>query len=125
MNRILVADDEQYISSLIGDCLSAEGYDIVTADNGLLAYQLFKQSAFDLVITDIIMPEMDGLELIKKIKDENPETKIIAISAGGDLLQADVYLNPAKTFGADKRNNKPFDLDDLVANVVELIGESQ
>lgn len=121
MGRILVADDEEYIASLISDCLSAEGHEVVIAQNGLLAYHRFKDSPFDLLITDIIMPEMDGLELIKQVKKLRPETSIIAMSAGGNHSQTDIYLNPAQTFGADERINKPFELDELVLKVSELL----
>ena len=124
MSRILVADDEEHIANLISDCLIAEGHEVVTSNNGLLAYHLFKKDKFDLLITDIVMPEMDGLELIKKIKKDWPETKIIALSAGGNFLNTDLYLNPAKAFGADQRLNKPFDLDELIAAIKELIDES-
>lgn len=124
MSRILVADDEEHISGLISDCLNAEGYEVVTADNGQLAYHMLKDSHFDLLITDIIMPEMDGLELIKQVKKLRQEIKIIAMSAGGNKFTTDVYLDPAQTFGADQRINKPFDLDELVAKVKELIGEN-
>lgn len=123
MKRILVADDEEHISNLISDCLKSDGYEVMSVNNGLLAYNVLRDSKYDLLITDIVMPDMDGLELIQKTKNLHPEIKIIAISAGGDLMEADLYLNPAKTFGADHRLNKPFELDDLMSKVVELVGD--
>ena len=69
MKRVLVADDEEHISSLISDCLKTDGYDVVCADNGLLAFHLLQDAAYDLLITDIVMPDMDGLELIRKTKN--------------------------------------------------------
>lgn len=124
MKNILVADDEEHISNLISDCLKSDGYKVRCVDNGLLAYNTLRESEFDLLITDIVMPDMDGLELIQKAKNLYPNIKIIAISAGGDLIEPDLYLNPAKTFGADHRLNKPFELDDLMSKVAELIGEA-
>lgn len=123
MKRILVVDDEEHISDLISDCLKSDGYEVMCVNNGLLAYNSLRESKYDLLITDIVMPDMDGLELIKKSKNLYPDIKIIAISAGGDLIEPDVYLNPAKTFGADHRLNKPFELDDLMSKVSELVGE--
>ncbi|MCI0504920.1 MAG: response regulator, partial [Gammaproteobacteria bacterium] len=89
MSRILVVDDEEHIANLIRDCLIAEGHEVITANNGLLAYHIIKKSDFDLLVTDIIMPEMDGLELIQKVKKIKPRTRIIAMSAGGDHLKAE------------------------------------
>ena len=123
MHRILVVDDEEHITGFVRDCLRAEGYEVSIASNGLLAYRLFSQAEFDLIISDILMPDMDGLELIKTVKKERPHTWIIAMSGGGDLMSADVYLDPARTFGADRRINKPFDIDELLSMVNAMLGK--
>ena len=91
------------------------------ADNGEIGLELFKKYSPDLVITDIIMPEKEGLEIIREMKKLKPELKIIAISGGG-RISADNYLNTAKSFGADRAFQKPFKQSVIVGAVRELLG---
>ena len=85
MARILVIDDEPYILLMLKKMLEKDGHEVDMALNGMEGIKLFEKNRFDLLITDIIMPEKEGLEIIMELKKENPGLKIIAISGGGRL----------------------------------------
>ena len=123
MASILIVDDEENIRSLLQEKLEDSGYQVTAADDGKSALKLLKDQQFDLLLTDIIMPDTDGLELIRYVKEHFPDLKIIAMSAGGQLTNAELYLHPAESLGADLRFNKPFDLDEL-ENAIEKLLES-
>ena len=78
--RILVIDDQSQVRTAISLALRAKGFDIVTAENGHAGLRTFRASRFDLVIADIFMPEMDGVKLIKALRERNPNLPVIAVS---------------------------------------------
>jgi DNA-binding response OmpR family regulator len=119
MKRILIIDDEPDILMMLKKMLERAGYEVDLAVNGESGMQLFNAQSADLVITDIIMPEKEGLEIIREMKQIKPDLKIIAISGGG-RISADSYLDTAKMFGADRVFQKPFRQVELVAAVNEL-----
>ena len=106
---ILIIDDSKSILKFLRNLLEAEGYTIYTANNGFKGVVSFEYHKPDLVLTDIIMPDMDGLEVILKLKKDHPNCKIMAMSAGGSIASKD-YLNQAKIFGACSLLKKPLDL---------------
>ena len=118
--RVLVIDDEIEICRLINRMLSDEGYDVIDAANGKEGMSLFYKHPFNLVITDIIMPEKEGIETILELKKNFPETKILAISGGGRIHSKD-YLQMAKMTGADLTLKKPFIKSELMKCVNELM----
>ena len=122
MPRILVIDDEESIRDLLRTMLEREGYDVLDASNGAEGIKLCVNDPADLVITDIIMPEKDGMETIVEIRREFPDTKIIAIS-GGDRVEPGAYLEMAKKLGAQDTFTKPFEREEILAAVRNLIGE--
>jgi two-component system cell cycle response regulator CpdR len=105
---ILVADDEDSIRSLLEHFLKNAGYDVVVVGNARDACELIRKQPFDLVITDILMPDGDGLDLINEIKREQPTSRILAISGGGRYLEGSDYLKLAKGLGAHGAMMKPF-----------------
>lgn len=119
--RILVIEDDQQMRKLYKIKLSEQGYDIVEASNGNEGLRRFRECLPDLVITDLVMPEKEGIEMIMQIKTESPEAKIIAISGGG-ANQPGVYLKIAKSLGAQKTFAKPVDWPELIAQIKALIG---
>jgi len=121
MKRILIIDDEPDILMMLKKMLERAGFEVDLAVNGESGMQLFISQSADLVITDIIMPEKEGLEIIREMKQLKPDLKIIAISGGG-RLSADSYLGTAKMFGADRVFQKPFRQAELIAAVTELSG---
>ncbi len=120
MTRILVVDDEEPIRGLLRQAFEMNGYDVVEASNGSEAVRIFREDEIDLVITDIIMPNKEGLESIMDLKEIDPDVKIIAMSGGG-RLEPHSYLQMASKFGAKKVFPKPLSITLLLAAVKELL----
>jgi len=123
MKRILIIDDDHHILLMMKKKLERVGFEIDLASNGKEGLDLISKVPFDLVITDIIMPEKEGLETIREMKRIQPEFKIIAMSGGGKI-SADNYLETAKIFGALKILEKPFTKKQLVTAVQDVLGET-
>lgn len=119
-NLILVIDDSNTIRNGITLVLKEGGYRVIVAKNGKEGLYFFDEIAPNLVITDIIMPEQDGMEVIRKIREKNKIVKIIAMSAGG-RLSSDNYLKMAKLLGANKVINKPFKLEQMLEEVKQIL----
>ena len=115
---ILVADDEEGIRKLLEQILSAEGYEIVLAANGREALEIARARKLDLVITDLVMPEIEGIETIQTLRSELPSVKIIALSGafGGR------FLHSAAKLGASATLLKPIGKDKLVSTVRAVLG---
>jgi DNA-binding NtrC family response regulator len=122
MKRVLVIDDDDQIRSLLREMLELVGYVVVDAPDGKSGARLFRKQPTDLVITDIFMPEQEGLETIRELRRDYPEVKIIAISGGGATGHL-AYLPAAEKFGALRTFSKPFDLHEMLDAVRELLGE--
>jgi DNA-binding NtrC family response regulator len=120
MRRILIIDDEPYILLMLKKMLERAGYEVDLASNGREGMAVFEQDSADLVITDIIMPDKEGLELILEMKKKRPELKIIAMSGGG-RISPESYLECARHFGAEKVFQKPFRQKEIVSAVKELL----
>jgi CheY-like chemotaxis protein len=120
--RILVIDDEEPVRLIVQEMLILEGYEVVVAANGKVGLQLFRNDPTDLIITDIFMPEMEGLETIRELHREYPGVKIIAMSGGGESGMLS-FLSYAKRFGALRTLRKPFSREELLTNVKELLAE--
>ena len=121
MQKILIIDDEPHILLMLKKMLERVGYEIEIATNGVEGIKLFKESGSDLVITDIIMPEKEGLETIREMRRIKSDLKIIAMSGGGKV-SADNYLQIARIFGAAKSIAKPFTQKEMVSAVQSLLG---
>lgn len=118
MERILIIDDDEQVLDVIHLALAGEGYDVLKASNGKEGIKLHREDPVDLVITDLIMPEKDGIETILELTAEFPEVKIIAISGGGHIDAQD-YLLMANMFGVKRTLAKPIERNDLVKAVKE------
>ena len=121
MRRILIIDDDHHILLMIKKMLERAGFEVDLASNGVEGLQLFQKIHADLVITDIIMPEKEGLETIREMKKLRPDLKIIAMSGGGKI-SADNYLETAKIFGASIVLEKPFSQKTMILAVSDLLG---
>lgn len=119
MIRILVVDDDYQMREMLGVILERKGYDVKTASDGNAAIQLQQTKPFDIIITDIIMPEKEGLETISELRRGYPRLKIIAISGGG-RYRPEGYLELAKQLGADLVLAKPFGSWEILSAVKEL-----
>ena len=122
MAKILIMDDDNQLREMLKIMLENEGYNVEDAENGYIGMKIIRKSHFDLVITDIIMPDKEGIETIMEIKKDFPTIKIIAMSGGGKI-GPDSYLVMAKHLGADKALAKPFLQSEIVNAVRELLGE--
>jgi DNA-binding NtrC family response regulator len=121
MQRILLIDDDHHILLMVKKMLERAGFEVDLASNGNEGLELFKSMHADLVITDIIMPEKEGLETIREMRRLQPDLKIIAMSGGGKI-SADNYLETAKIFGASTILEKPFSQKTMILAVTDLLG---
>ena len=116
MARIIIIDDDVQIRVLLKEILQQEGYEVVDAPDGLEGVRLYRENPADLVITDIIMPEKEGLEIIRELRTDFPEVKIMAISGGG-RIGPEPYLQIAERLGAKSILTKPIERDELIGAV--------
>ena len=120
MARILIVDDEELARFTIREILETAGHEVIEARNGNEGLACQKASPFDLVVTDIIMPEKEGFETIKDLKRERPDLPILAISGGG-VIQSDELLEMAVSMGASAGLSKPFTGKALLAAVQKAL----
>jgi CheY-like chemotaxis protein len=123
MKRILVIDDDEQMRLLLCKMLSQSGYDVIDASDGREGIELFYQQRPDLVITDIFMPEKEGLQVIRELRKGCPDVKIIAISGGGSKIGKFPALPLAEQLGAMSVLAKPFLRKELVEMVRKTLGE--
>ena len=117
IGRILLAEDDDDMRKFLVKALQRAGYDVVSFDNGQSAYDRLREEPFALLLTDIVMPEMDGIELARKATDLDPDMKVMFITGF-----AAVALNPESCAPKEaKVLSKPFHLKDLVTEVERLI----
>jgi len=120
MARILVVDDDEAVRTSVRQALKRFGHMVTEAADGAAALRSLESEAVDLVITDIIMPEMEGIETIRILRRDRPDLPIIAMSGGGRGRSED-YLGVARTFGAACVLRKPFSPDDLLAAIATAL----
>jgi DNA-binding response OmpR family regulator len=119
MIRILLIDDDESFRKMLRMTLQRANYEVVEACNGKEALTLFDSQPTDLVITDLIMPDKEGLETIGELRQSRPDLKIIAMSGGGRINAMD-YLKIAQRIGANRTLAKPFSHAELLRAIEEL-----
>ena len=119
MARILIIEDNEQIRTMLSMMLEKAGYEVDQAPEGLTGVERFRLHKPDLVITDIVMPEKEGLETIMELRQIDPDTRIIAISGSG-AGGAQTYLDSALALGAAKAFHKPVERTELL-NAVEAL----
>jgi len=112
MPRILVIDDDSGVRQSVTAFLRRLGHEVAEAEDGLRGFRMLQGGSFDLVVTDINMPDMDGIEVIDQMRDVAGSCPIIAMSGGG-LFAKELLLANAQVLGAVSTIEKPFDLEDL------------
>jgi DNA-binding response OmpR family regulator len=122
MAKILLVDDDDNFRAMLGRVLGDAGHIVTTAVNGNEALRLVQDNAFDLVITDLIMPEKEGIETIVELRRKIPGLKIIAMSGGG-FNAPETYLNLARKLGAAQTLAKPFPGTELLAAVAGVLDQ--
>ncbi len=123
MQRILIMEDDEQIQLMLKETLEDEGYEVRVTSNGKEGMHCWHKEPFDLVITDLLMPEKEGLETIMELRRESPTTKIIAMSGGlgGNGLDVFDQLGVAKKLGANRIFWNPVSLPDFLNSVEELL----
>lgn len=124
MPTILVIDDDQHVRGMLRTVLEDFGYKVLEAPDGNIGVQLFSENRVDLIITDIIMPDKEGLETIREIKASSPDAKIIAIS-GGAKVGPGTYLKLAERLGAQRVFEKPIQMSVLLSSIAELLADQK
>ena len=119
MARVLVADDEEAVRSVFAKILRMAGHEVVEAIDGAEALRVCSEEHPDLVITDLLMPEVSGFEVIEKLRVGCPDTRIIAVAGTGSEL-----LDRAQSLGADRVLSKPFHVQEVLDVVKELLAEA-
>ncbi|MBD3319968.1 MAG: response regulator [Chitinivibrionales bacterium] len=116
---VLVVDDEEAIREYVRYIIEKEGYTVIEAENGAQALDYFRTFHIDLMLTDLIMPEKEGIETILSLKTDYPDVKIAAMSG---VAESETYLRSAGKLGADAVLRKPFEKTKLVEIVNDLMG---
>lgn len=119
MIRILLAEDEEAMRAYLARALENAGYDVVAVDRGTAALPLLEREHFDLLLSDIVMPEMDGIELAQRCSEISPRTKVMFITGF-----AAVSLRASRETPQARVLSKPFHLRDLVLEVQRVFGET-
>ena len=118
MIRILLAEDEEAMRAYLARALENAGFEVVAVDRGTAAVPLLEREYFDLLLSDIVMPEMDGIELAQRCSEVSPHTKVIFIAGfAGVMVKANQEMPQAKVL------SKPFHLRDLVLEVQQLFSQ--
>lgn len=122
MARILLIEDDDAIRPLLEGNLTREGHTVTLARNGREGVERYQPGAFDLVITDLVMPEMEGIEVLRTLHGRDPALRAIAMSGGGQFGAAETYLRLAALLGAGKVLAKPFTREQFLTAVNEALG---
>lgn len=120
MARILIIEDDNEVREYLESVLTRAGYDVIAASNGKEGVAMFGEQPADLVVTDIIMPEKDGIETIMDLRRANSSLKVIAISGGG-RAEPENYLHSARLLGANRTMKKPFTNQEMLDAIKELL----
>jgi YesN/AraC family two-component response regulator len=123
MAHILLVDDEPLVVEALSTAITNKGHTVVTATNGNEGMEQFTKGAFDLVITDIIMPDKEGIEMIMEMRRQAPGTRIVAISGGGRTGNVE-FLHMAKKLGAIATLKKPIRLAEFYETLEQCLGTS-
>jgi DNA-binding response OmpR family regulator len=116
MARILLVEDDGQIRAMLKMLLTSSGHDVWEAPSGKGVCDMHEQQRFDLVITDLVMPDIDGLEVIMALRSKDQNVRIIAIS-GAEDGRADSYLRIAQKLGAQRTLSKPFSNEEFLETV--------
>lgn len=116
--RILVVDDERFVQDLLRKVLGRRGHEVDIASNGVEALDRLRDERYDLVLTDVVMPEMDGFELLREVKSRHPDVKVIVLTGFARRQSISDFL----LYGADDYLSKPFQVPELLTSVERITG---
>ena len=119
---ILLVDDEELLRAGVQEMLEMSGYSVITATNGHEAMACLKQNAIDLVITDLVMPKMDGVDFVEQLRQIWPDVPVIVVSGSTRNIMQRYGIESIQVPGADASLSKPFKGVDLMSQIKELLG---
>ncbi len=119
--RILLVDDDINIIKALSKGLILLGHDVLAAENGSQALEIVRNATPDMIITDIFMPEMDGFELMRAVRQEYPGLPVIALSGGGAGLSPDLFLRMTQKLGVTRTLLKPCSLTEVAMAIDDSI----
>lgn len=119
MARILLVDDDEFVRRPVQLNLQRAGHSVDEVSNGRDAVTAYREKSYDVVVTDLIMPEQEGLETIMQLRRHDANVRVIAISGGG-RVNATNYLSLARSLGAQKTLSKPFTTEELLAAIEQV-----
>jgi CheY-like chemotaxis protein len=122
MPSVLVVDDQEWIRKLVREVLEQAGYVVEEARGGNEGLERYRARQADVVIMDILMPDQDGIESIVSLRREFPESRVIAMTGGGDMIGILNFLDVAKMLGANRTLQKPFTVNALLEAVAAEVG---
>lgn len=121
MSRMLLVEDDEFGRGALRELFEEHGWEVVEAQNGIEAMRHMKHVTFDVIVTDVFMPEMDGVELIRQVRLTDNSQKILAISGGGAGMGADNAVDIIEAIGADAALQKPVSNEELLRAVDRLV----
>lgn len=124
MVHVLVVDDDPLFREITCEILDQAGFEVSLAEDGAIAAQLELSPAPQVAVVDMLMPERDGIETIRALRDKWPGLKVIAVSAGARGIDANLLLRAAKVMGADATLEKPLQAEPFLALVRAHVGQS-
>jgi DNA-binding response OmpR family regulator len=119
---VLVVDDDPRLLSLMSAAFTRAGFRTFSAKNGRVGLQILRAAKPDLLVTDIVMPEMEGLATIRAAREASPSTRVVAISGGGQYQRHEAFLTWAEGLGADEVLAKPFKISSLLTAARLVLG---
>jgi CheY-like chemotaxis protein len=122
--RVLVIDDDELVREALRAVLESGGYEVLSAADGDEGIRVFEAEHTAIIITDIVMPNREGIETIGELRRIAPDAKIVAISGGGQRGSTD-YLRAAELLGADRTLRKPFTSEEILAVTKELLASDK
>lgn len=122
MAKILIVDDEPQLRDMLRHMLQQDSHEVIEAENGLQGCKIYREQKPDIIITDLVMPEQNGIDMLLELKKEFSDLRVLAISGGGGITGSFDYLPIAKLIGAEQILKKPFGLQELREAVSLTIG---
>lgn len=123
MYRILLVDDEEGVRSLMAGYLRRKGHEVLEASSGRAALRALETEIVDVVVSDINMPDVDGLEVIRAVRKRQPGLPVLAVTGGG-MMPGGVLLETAQAMGAMRTLAKPFGLGELLESVEAVVADA-
>jgi len=125
MARILIIEDDDKVRTLLERFMVLDGHEVETAENGLVGLKMIASKQYDLLITDIVMPEQDGIGVLIELRKKSSKLKTIVITGGTSKLDVQNLMQTAKVLKADRVLTKPLDFENLKLTVAELLKPSE